>query len=135
MILRGWPGSDGSAVGAMGGVSAARSVRGSGALPTTAASDASGVSGFMNAAFGVRFFAGAFLATAFFTGAAFFAAGAFLAGAAFFAVAFLAGAAFFAGAFLAAAFFAGAAFFAATFFAGAFFTGAFFAAFFAVAMI
>ena len=63
-----------------------------------AASAALGVIAFMNAAFGVRFLAGAFFA-------------AFLAGA-FLAAAFLAGA-FFAGAFLAGAFFA--VFFAAFF--------------------
>jgi hypothetical protein len=53
----------------------------------------------MNAAFGVRFLAGAFLAAG-----AFFAT-TFLAGAAFFAAGFLAGAAFLAGAFFAVAIF------------------------------
>jgi hypothetical protein len=69
------------------------SVRGSGLLPTTAASAASGTSGAINAGFGLRgflaFFGAAFLAVAFFFGAAFFAV-AFFFGAAFFAVAFFA---------------------------------------------
>jgi hypothetical protein len=83
------------------------SVRGSGELPITAASDALGVIGFMKAAFGLRL-----TPDAFFFGAAFFAG--------FFA-------AFFAG-FLAAAFF-GAAFFTA------FFTGFFAAVFFFAAIV
>ena len=108
------------------------SVRAKGVEPTTAASAALGVKGFMKAALGVRFFAGAFLTTFFaaFLAGAFFAttflAGAFFAGA-FFATTFLAGA------FFAAAFLAGA-FLATTFFAGAFFAADFFAAFFAVAI-
>ena len=69
------------------------------------------------------FFAGAFLAGAFFAGAAFvavvFFAGAFLAGVAFVVDAFFAGAAFVVEAFFAGAFVAG------VFFAGAFFAGAF----------
>jgi hypothetical protein len=66
------------------------SVRGRPLLPTTAARAALGVRGLINAALGLRFFAG-FLA-AFFFGAAFFTAffgAAFLA--AFFGAAFLAG--------------------------------------------
>src|SRR5215217_7178621 len=55
------------------------SVRGSGLLPTTAASSAEGVSSFMNAALGLRaaagFFAAAFGAAAFAGAAAFLAAG------------------------------------------------------------
>ena len=47
--------------------------------PITAANAALGVSGFMKAALGVRFFAGAFLAAGFLAAA--FLAGAFLAGA------------------------------------------------------
>lgn len=109
------------------------SVRGKASLPMMAASFALGMSGFMKAAFGVRF-ATAGAAAGFTAGAAFLAAGAaaFLAaGAAAFlaagAAAFLAAgaAAFFAAG--AAAFLAGAA--AAAFTAGviAFFAGAFFA--------
>jgi hypothetical protein len=56
--------------------------------PITAANAALGVSGFINAALGVRFLAGAFLAATFLA-AGFLAAG-FLAGAAFLAGAFLA---------------------------------------------
>jgi len=67
--------------------------------PMTAAKAALGVMAFMNAALGVRFLAGAFLAAG-----AFFAT-TFLAGAAFFAAGFLAGAAFLAGAFFAVAIF------------------------------
>jgi len=114
------------------------SVRANGVEPTTAANAALGVKGFMKAALGVRFLAGAFFA-AFLAGAflatAFFA-GAFLAGA-FLATGFLAGA-FLAGAFFAATFLAGAflatGFLAGAFFAGDFFAAVFFAAFFAVAI-
>jgi len=98
------------------------SVRGTAALPITAASAALGVNAFMKAALGVRFLAGAFFAAGFlaagFLAAAFFAGAAFLA-AGFLAAAFLAGAAFFATGFLAAAFLAGA-FFAAAFFSRCF---------------
>src|SRR4051812_50159853 len=59
------------------------SVRGIGLLPTTAASCGLGVSGFMNAAFGVRFLAGAFFAAAFLAGGAFFARAGFFAAALF----------------------------------------------------
>src|SRR3982751_7094065 len=68
------------------------SVRGTGRSPMIAASELLGVIAFMNAAFGVRFLAGAFAFfaafAAFLTGAAFFVA-------AFFAAGRLAGAAFF----------------------------------------
>src|SRR6185295_7231759 len=50
------------------------SVRGTGRSPMIAASELLGVIAFMNAAFGVRFFAGAFAFFAFFAGAAFLAA-------------------------------------------------------------
>jgi hypothetical protein len=66
------------------------SVRGSGMAPTTAASMALGVIGFMKAVLGVRFTAGlaAFLAAGFLAGAAAFLAAGFLA-AGFFGVAIL----------------------------------------------
>src|SRR6185436_14533958 len=64
------------------------SVRGTGRSPMIAASALLGVMAFMNAAFGVRFLAGAFAFFAFFAGAAFLTAGFFAAFfPAFFAVA------------------------------------------------
>ncbi len=106
------------------------SVRGIGAAPITAASVADGVTGFMNAALGLRgadFFAATFLA------GAFFAAGAFAA--TFFAATFLAAGFFTAAFFAGATFFAGAAFLAAGFFTAAFLAAGFLAAgFLAVAI-